>query len=219
VKQLIINILAGGPINHLPDLQMYDSNEAIWAGVDRGVMTLLSKGIKPQYAFGDFDSVTTEELMFMEKQIEHLHKFIPEKDETDMELALNWALEQNPNEIRVFGGTGGRLDHFFANVQLLSKVFHLKNKCEISIIDKTNIMFLKSAGVYTLPKLQDKKYVSFLPFTQSIEKITLEGFKYPLINRNISVGSTLCISNELIADYGTYSFSSGILIVIRSQDQ
>jgi thiamine pyrophosphokinase len=39
-----------------------------------------------------------------------------------------------------------------------------------------------------------------------------------LKNRHISIGSTLCISNELISDYGTFSFSEGILIVIRSHD-
>jgi thiamine pyrophosphokinase len=46
----------------------------------------------------------------------------------------------------------------------------------------------------------------------------LEGFKYPLKNRHIFFGSTLCISNELIYDFGTYSFTNGILLVIRSCD-
>ncbi len=45
--------------------------------------------------------------------------FKPEKDETDMELALNWAIDQKPEMIRIFGATGGRLDHMFANIQLL----------------------------------------------------------------------------------------------------
>ncbi|MFD2443478.1 thiamine diphosphokinase [Bacillus sp. CGMCC 1.16607] len=215
---MVINIVAGGPLEYLPDLETYHSDQTTWVGVDRGVFTLLSRGIKPSYAFGDFDSVIKEELMVVEKEVQNLRKFIPEKDETDLELALNWALEQHPFEIRIFGGTGGRLDHFFANVQLLFKGLTTNSECPISIIDNKNIIFLKLPGAHTLPKLHDKKYISFLPFTSTIEKITLKGFKYPLIDRNISVGSTLCISNELIADYGTYSFSNGILIVIRSQD-
>jgi thiamine pyrophosphokinase len=218
VKHLIINILAGGPVNYLPDLQMFDGNDTIWVGVDRGVYTLISMGIKPNFAFGDFDSVSETELQTVEKEVNHLHKFIPEKDETDLELALLWALEQDPNEIRIFGATGGRLDHFFANVQLLNNAFKFQKNCEISIIDHKNIIFLKEPGTYTLPKLYNRKYISFLPFTPSIEKLTLKGFKYSLIDRNISIGSTLCISNELISNYGTYSFSGGILIVIRSQD-
>ncbi|WP_442599458.1 thiamine diphosphokinase [Neobacillus sp. D3-1R] len=213
---MIINILAGGPVDHLPDLYEYDVENCIWVGVDKGVYTLLTRGIKPTYAFGDFDSISHGELEKVEKEVKHLYKFIPEKDETDMELALNAALAENPDEIRIFGATGGRLDHFIANVQLLSK--GIEKEYPISIIDKKNIMYLKPPGTYTLPKLLNKNYISFLPFNQTIEKLSLEGFKYSLNDRNISIGSTLCISNELIADYGTYSFLSGILIVIRSQD-
>jgi thiamine pyrophosphokinase len=215
---MIINILAGGPITYLPNLHEYGGSDSIWVGVDRGVFTLLSMGIQPIYAFGDFDSVSKEELAIVEEKIEHLHKYIPEKDETDLELALQWAINQSAKEINIFGATGGRLDHFFANVQLLSQAFSVKDSCEISIIDHKNIIFLKLPGTYTLPKLDNKKYISFLPFTATIERLNLQGFKYSLIDRNISIGSTLCISNELISNYGTYSFSDGILIVVRSQD-
>jgi thiamine pyrophosphokinase len=215
---MIINILAGGPLAYLPNLHDYEGGDSIWVGVDRGVYTLLSMGIKPIYAFGDFDSVTKEELEIVESEIHHLHKYVPEKDETDLELALQWSMKQSADKINIFGATGGRLDHFFANVQLLSQAFSVKVSCEISIIDHKNVIFLKESGTYTLPKLDDKKYISFLPFTSTIEKLTLQGFKYSLIDRNISIGSTLCISNELISNYGTYSFSGGILIVVRSQD-
>lgn len=215
---MIINILAGGPVTYLPNLHHYDVSDCIWVGVDRGVFTLLSMGIKPIYAFGDFDSVSKEELEIVEGEIHHLHKFAPEKDETDLELALKWAMTQSAEKINIFGATGGRLDHFFANVQLLSQAFSAMRNSEISIIDHKNIIFLKGSGTYTLPKLDNKKYISFLPFTSTVEQLSLQGFKYSLIDRNISIGSTLCISNELISNYGTYSFSNGILIVVRSQD-
>jgi thiamine pyrophosphokinase len=215
---LIIHILAGGPIHNLPDLLEYNGDHVTWIGVDRGVFTLLSYGIVPSYAFGDFDSVSKEEMKYIETEVQHIKKYRPEKDETDMEIALQWAIEKKPLEIRIFGATGGRMDHFFANIQLFAKLFTNHTACEISIIDKQNIIFLKAPGSYTLAKMEKKKYISFLPFSNSIEGLTLKGFKYSLIDRNISFGSTLCISNELISNYGTYSFTSGILIVIRSQD-
>lgn len=215
---MIINILAGGPIYNLPDLHEYNDEHAIWIGVDRGVFTLLSFGIVPTFAFGDFDSVSKDEMDYIEAEVKHLKKFLPEKDETDMEIALSWAIEKKPSEVRIFGATGGRMDHFFANIQLFAKMFREHSTCELSIIDKQNIIFFKAPGLYTLAKMESKKYVSFLPFTESIEGLTLKGFKYSLIDRNISFGSTLCISNELISNYGTYSFTNGILIVIRSQD-
>lgn len=215
---MIINILAGGPEDLLPDLTAYLGEDSIWVGVDRGVYHLLKRNIKPLIAFGDFDSVSSEELMFIEDRVIELKKYKPEKDETDMELAFNWALDQNPSIIRLFGATGGRLDHLFANVHLLLNQYKTKNTAHVCLIDRNNIIFIKEAGSYTIEKITTKKYISFVPLTLNIRNLTLEGFKFPLKNRHISIGSTLCISNELISDYGTFSFSEGILIVIRSHD-
>jgi thiamine pyrophosphokinase len=219
VMNMEINILGGGPPELLPDLSEFRKEESLWVGVDRGVYTLLSKGIIPHIAFGDFDSVTAEELSEIEKHVRSIKKFKPEKDETDMELALNWALGENPEKIRIFGATGGRLDHFFANVQLLLKPALKNVGFNIKIIDKKNHIYIKTPGSYEVKKRCDRKYISFIPMTSVVKGLTLEGFKYPLNNRHIPIGSTLCISNELINDYGTFSFSEGILMVIRSQDE
>lgn len=213
-----INILAGGPIDHVPDLAEFTDEKSVWIGVDRGVFYLIEKKIKPSMAFGDFDSVSLDEMEEIKKQVEHVNRFNPEKNETDMELALTWALSRNPEEIRIFGASGGRLDHFFANVQLLIKPVLSNNLTTIYLIDQKNIIFVKRAGHYPIAKNSLKKYISFIPVTQKVKNITLEGFKYPLNNSHISLGSTLCISNELVGDDGTFSFSEGILIVVRSQD-
>lgn len=215
---MIINIVAGGPEDHLPNLREYDQANIVWVGVDRGVFNLLNRNITPAIAFGDFDSVSTKELDYIEGKVNELKRFQPEKDETDMELALNWALNQNPEEIRLFGATGGRLDHFFANVQLLIPPLMNGDSTRITLIDMHNHLFLRGPGSYKVERLEDKKYISFVPVTINVTNLTLEGFKYPLKNRHISIGSTLCISNELICDDGTFSFSEGILLVIRSHD-
>ncbi|NRD78832.1 thiamine diphosphokinase [Bacillus sp. BRMEA1] len=215
---MIINILAGGPEELLPDLREYSEEQVLWVGVDRGVFHLLNRGIKPNIAFGDFDSVTPDELSFIENQVNEMKRYKPEKDETDMELALNWALAQRPEKIRLFGATGGRIDHLMANVQLLYTPLLENSTVKICLIDRYNQVFLTSPGKHKIKKLKNEKYISFVPLTLMVANLTLEGFKFPLKNRHISLGSTLCISNELINDYGTFSFSEGILIVIRSHD-
>jgi thiamine pyrophosphokinase len=212
---MIINILAGGPEEHLPNLISYQKEDSIWIGVDKGVYTLLSKGIEPDIAFGDFDSVTKEEMEFIQSKVKSINIFKPEKDEPDIELALMWALKQKPEKIRLFGATGGRLDHFFGNVQLLLRQV---GSCPIEIIDQQNIIFVKAPGTYQIKKMEEKKYVSFIPIASAVANLTLIGFKYPLKDRHIPLTSTLCISNELIDEYGTFSFSEGILLVIRSND-
>ncbi|MBM7586789.1 thiamine pyrophosphokinase [Bacillus pakistanensis] len=215
---MIIHILAGGPEKNIPSLRPYDQKDVSWVGVDHGVYRLVNQGIIPIAAFGDFDSVTKKEWEDIRGHVLEINQFKPEKDETDMELAFNWAVAQNPSTIRLFGATGGRLDHFMANVQLLLRKESLHPSLKIEIIDTNNIIHIASYGEYTVEKLNDKKFISFIPLTADVENLTLKGFKYPLTNRNIPLGSTLCISNELIQSQGTFSFTNGILMVIRSQD-
>lgn len=215
---VIINILAGGPLEQLPDLKSYQENDAIWVGVDRGVFTLLSHGIEPQMAFGDFDSVNEEELKFIHTKVKSVRIYKSEKDEPDLELALTWAIEQKPERICLFGATGGRLDHFMANVQLLLRHSSEEWSSFIEIIDQQNLLYAVRPGTHQIKKDEQKKYISFLPITGAVKNLTLTGFKYPLKDRHIPPTSTLCISNELIDDCGTFSFTEGILLVIRSKD-
>jgi thiamine pyrophosphokinase len=211
---LLIHILAGGPDEFVPDLHIYGEKEVNWVGVDRGVITLLKAGITPIKAFGDFDSITQKDLEWAQKRLDGIEIWPSEKDQTDMEIALDWALTQKPKKIRIFGATGGRLDHLFGNVQLL-----IKNvKIDIEMIDKQNIITAHEPGEYTVFNIPQYRYVSFIPITLDVKGITLKGFKYPLTNCHIQLGSTLCISNELIQSHGTFSFSEGILIMIRSKD-
>ncbi|GAA3323449.1 hypothetical protein GCM10020331_047360 [Ectobacillus funiculus] len=46
----------------------YEDEQVVWAATDRGVYYLLKRGIVPAAAFGDYDSVTEEELEWMQWQ-------------------------------------------------------------------------------------------------------------------------------------------------------
>jgi thiamine pyrophosphokinase len=211
-------IVAGGPERYLPDLKKYHNGNVKWVGVDRGVFTLLKTGLEAEGAFGDFDSVSDDEWSLIIDRVEKVNTFIPEKDETDLELALTWVLSQKPDSIKIFGATGGRLDHFMGNVQLLMQPALLESTVKSELIDVQNHLWVATAGEHEVTELPSHQYISFVPMTASVENLTLTGFKYRLKNRNIFRGSTLCISNELIQSSGTFSFTNGILMVVRSSD-
>jgi thiamine pyrophosphokinase len=211
-----IYIVAGGPKRYIPSLKELHGEQVVWIGADRGVYYLLEEGIIPQQAFGDFDSVTEEELATIQEKIKHIHLFPSQKDETDLELAILWALEQKPTSIKLFGVTGGRFDHTLANIQLAIK--GIEYQIPIEIVDQQNIICMNTPGTYIVPRMEAYPYLSFVPFTQEVTGIFLHGFKYSLTNASIQWGSTLCISNELVEHTGTYSFESGIIIMVRSKD-
>lgn len=208
-----ICILAGGPSFLVPASLPVGEN-IMWLGVDRGVRELRQRGIEANYLFGDFDSLTEEEKQWQDQS--NVFSFSPEKAKTDLELALDWAFDRDPSSIEIYGATGGRLDHEWANLQLLRK--GSEKAIETIIIDRQNRITAKPPGHHVMVKEADFPYVSFLPYNKSINGLTLEGFKYCLDHADIEAGSTLTVSNELIGESGTYSFESGIVLVIRSRD-
>jgi thiamine pyrophosphokinase len=212
-----IRIVAGGPVHLIPELKRYDNlSDTLWVGVDRGAFTILEKGINASYAFGDFDSVSAAEKENILNSDIILNEYQSEKDQTDMELALQWALEQNPEEILLFGATGGRLDHEMMNIQLLSR--SISSNAKVKVVDIKNEISLKLPGEYSIQHDNNYTYVSFLAFKDEVKGITLKGFKYPLQKASLQIGSSLCISNELVNKSGTYSFDAGIILMVKSRD-
>ncbi|UOQ43099.1 thiamine diphosphokinase [Halobacillus salinarum] len=167
-------------------------------------------------AIGDFDSVSEASFKIIQANAQQTLVYPNEKDETDLELAVEQALMYKPEKILLFGVTGGRMDHALANVQLLYPL--MKKGVPARIIDVQNQLELVEAGTHKLEADEEYPYVSFLPVSLEVHQLTLEGFYYPLTDAYLPYGSTLCISNRLIGDPGTFSFYSGILLVIRSKD-
>ncbi|WP_108669740.1 thiamine diphosphokinase [Peribacillus acanthi] len=215
----VVCIVAAGPIELIPSLDDFSELNPFWIGVDKGLNVLKQKGIHANAAFGDFDSITEAERKEIDEDQPNITLYPSEKDETDLQLALEWAINQKPNKIYILGATGGRLDHFMGAVQLLIRDDVLSiTDTEIFLVDKNNHITAKLAGQYTLSEDSTLRYISFFPITDEVQGLTLKGFKYPLLDMHISRGSTLCISNELISSHGHFSFESGILLVVRSRD-
>ncbi|MCF6410522.1 thiamine diphosphokinase [Pseudalkalibacillus salsuginis] len=210
-----ICLVSGGPEYLLPDRLELD--DAFFIGVDEGVLYLQRRDIEPIAAFGDFDSISSEEVARLQEKRMNLYTFEREKDMTDLELAIRWAIEKRPEKIILYGATGGRLDHEIINIQLLK--LGIEQKIEVEVVDRDNIIVMRSPGSYTIEAIHEFPYVSFIPFSPLVSGVTLVGFRYPLEDAMIEWGSTLCISNELVTKKGTYSFDSGIIMMIRSKDR
>ncbi|WP_046175095.1 thiamine diphosphokinase [Domibacillus indicus] len=212
---MIIRIVAGGPEELLPDLKADFKDGEQWIGVDRGALYLLERDITPARAFGDFDSITVEEWSRIAAAVPYHIQFPAEKDETDLEIALNDAIKQQPEAIYLYGVTGGRLDHFFGAVTLLMKK---ELECPVFIVDCQNEISIYAPGQTIISRTKKWPYISFFAMSEQVEGLTLSGFKFPLYNYTVQNGSSRCVSNEIIEKKGVFSFRSGILMVIRSCD-
>ncbi|WP_120198843.1 thiamine diphosphokinase [Lacrimispora algidixylanolytica] len=186
--------------------------------VDRGLNAVSKLKLIPDAIVGDFDSADESVLKeFKSKTLDttwEIHK--PEKDETDTELAIITAIRLGCTKLILLGATGGRLDHFLGNLHLLYA--SLKQGVEAAIVDERNwITVTEKERVFEADQIFGK-YISFLPLSEEVKGISLTGFKYPLHKKDITIGTSLCISNELTGAAGKMEFDSGILICVESHD-
>ncbi|MGN0373115.1 MAG: thiamine diphosphokinase [Enterocloster sp.] len=185
--------------------------------VDGGLEAARSLKLEPDIIVGDFDTAKPELVAYYRRK-EHIiwevHQ--PEKDDTDTELAIKRALACGCDRIVILGATGGRLDHMLGNIHLLYPC--LQKGVHAAIVDPQNRLYMIDGEYHFPAKKMWGKYISFLPLTQEVKGITLKGFKYPLTGRDIEIGTSLCISNELIEEEGVITFEDGVLIVVESHD-
>ncbi|MBR6403605.1 MAG: thiamine diphosphokinase [Eubacterium sp.] len=208
-------IIAGGEVDRSFLRQIYDSmDDAYVIGADKGVIYASEAGIKIDKAIGDFDSVSTEEKIRI-SELYDTELLVPEKDDTDTEHALRYAMSKRPEEIIMMGCTGSRLDHTFSSVRIL------KSACDEGISayiqDKTNRIRVAKGEVRINKEDAFGKYISIIPYGDKAEGITLRGFKYPLENYTMPAERGLGISNEIIADEA-YIYSDDHLIIMETID-
>ena len=185
--------------------------------VDAGLEALRHLHLVPDEIVGDLDTVDAgiaEEYRNRPGVQFEVHK--PEKDETDTELALLSAVRAGCDKVDILGALGGRMDHAIGNIQLLYRFF--LQGMDISLYDAKNRLYLIGGRRKFQKNEVYGTYISFLPMTETVEGLTLRGFKYPLNHRTIRLGTSLCISNELKKEEGILELERGILICVESHD-
>jgi thiamine pyrophosphokinase len=212
-----ILIISGGHIDEdfLGRLVSENAYSMIIAA-DRGLLAADLRDIRPDYIVGDFDSVPSGLLEKYKQMSTPVRTFPTEKDKTDTQIALELAMMHNPSVIDIAGGTGSRLDHVLANINLLLLPMQLGIKA--CILDSNNRIYLSDKSFTIDRSSQYGRFVSLLPFTPEVTGLSLKGFKYPLNKITMTAGSSLGISNEIIEDKAYVEFISGILITAETRD-
>lgn len=211
-----INILAGGPVDLWP--KNLFNEPGVWIGADRGAWYLYQHRVAMMLAVGDFDSLTSAEFEALQEHItaENIAHVRAEKDETDTELAIMFAQKQSVSRIKVFGATGGRLDHLLSNLWLMAdpKFDDVVEKLEI--IDQTNSVTFFKAGQHSVLKHKNSHYLGFMPIND-VKNFKIIDAKYPLTLTENKY--KMWSSNEFLNDRVHVSFDTGIIMVTQSIDR
>lgn len=211
-------VISGGYLDHdFAATYLLKEKPDCLIAADRGMQFCYEKDFCPDYVLGDFDSIDEGIVSYYRRQAQvQMIEYPPEKDDSDTEIAVKKAIELGSTSISVLGALGGRMDHCLANIHLLKMA--LDRNVEAHLLDRQNDIQLLASGCELEKEKQYGVYVSFLPFTDQVEGITLKGFKYPLEKYNMKKGISIGISNEIAEDRGCVTFDKGILMMIQSRD-
>ena len=206
-----IVVVAGGDSSLLP------KNQDIYLGVDGGCLKLLEQGLSLDIAVGDFDSVSEVDLRKIQVQAKQVVQSVPEKNDTDLELALKTVFEDYPDAaVTVYGAFGGRLDHFLSNIFLPTDPDLAPYMERIQLVDGQNRLIYRSAGCHEIQPDPAMSYVGFMPVGEGHLEIT--GAKYPLHQENYFL-KAMYGSNEFLDQPIQVSLDRGYLVIVYSKDR
>jgi thiamine pyrophosphokinase len=207
-------IVSGGSMTNTGLIREYLAEDGVLIACDSGLNYVFAEGLIPDIILGDFDSVNKEILNFYKNKGCEIVTYPVKKDNTDTELGIFEAEKRGADDIVLLAASGSRLDHTIANIHILVPL--VKKGLRARLIDEHNILE-PIADRLTFENLNGS-YVSLLPLTESAYGVTTHGFEYPLDNAEVTMGTSLTVSNVIVRDDARVSVNGGVLISIVARD-
>ena len=208
-----IIIFANGELNNSDSLKArLRPTDRIFCA-DGGTRYALALGLTPAAIIGDLDSLPPDVVDQMLAAGVPIHRHPVNKDQTDLELALEMAVAHKPDEIMLVTALGGRLDQILANILLLTRPAYASTR--LTLVDGPQWATLLHCNQSLTISGQPGDTLSLVPLTPEVTEVNLNGVQWPLERATLSLGSTLSISNALVANWATVEIGQGMTLVVH----
>ncbi len=202
----------------LPDLEkvrrLFRPGDTFIAA-DGGTRHAFSLGINPSLVIGDLDSLTEENQHALEAAGTEIRRFPRDKDETDFELALNYAVTAGFDEILVVAALGDRLDQTLGNLSLLT--FPALAGRDVRMDDGlVRAWFIRT---HTRVEGSPGDIISLIPWGVDVTGVTTTGLRWSLQEETLHPHKTRGLSNVLLGNDATISLKTGLLLVVQGRLQ
>ena len=199
---------------HLPELEtaraLLQADDYIIAA-DGGANHLMKMGILPEIVIGDLDSVDEDILFELTSAEVRIEQYSEDKDETDIQLALHYAIELQPASILIVGALGGRLDQTLANLSILTDP--TLPGIDIRLDDGIEEAFFCRKQAEVRGRSGDT--VSLIPWNGPVEGIATDGLQWPLYGETLFSNQSRGISNVLLGEAALVRIQSGLLLIVH----
>ena len=177
---------------------------------DGGYDSLMERGIRCDVLVGDCDSI--KEIPEGVELLRHPTR----KDETDMYLAYVEGLRRGFTSFMIFGATGGREDHTFANYCLLTQIVSDGHKCVMK--SNTGWLYAVKNNKIHLKKHKNGCQFSVFAFGGVARGVSIEGAEYEGEDITLLPSFPLGVSNRVKGDSGfTVGVSDGLLLIMAEE--
>ena len=177
---------------------------------DAGYAALTAAGLTPDLVMGDFDSLGHV------PEGENVLAHSPIKDDTDLILAIRWALERGWKRFALYGVLGGRrLDHTLASFQTLR--FLAAHGARGTLHgDGWNAALLQN-GALRFPA-DASGWLGVFASGGPARGVTLRNLKYTLTDAEITCDYPIGVSNEFTGKEARIEVKEGALLVLWQGD-
>ncbi len=204
-------IFCNGELKNTVRAQNIASNCDLLIAADGGAKHLAGIGLKPRIIIGDMDSIGAG--ILNDKGDIMLIPHPPDKDKSDTELAVEYALEQGCKQVILVAAVGGRLDHTLGNVALVASY-----PGRIAIFDGVSTLVAVDKSEKCMLHGQVGTPVSLIPYGSGPFTVRTKGLKYSLGDEPL-YSATHGLSNELSLTEACVCVLNGILLVhIENED-
>ena len=207
-------ILSNGRVVDYEYTKSIISQTYMFVCADGGGFHAAKMGLVPNALIGDFDSLDEKVIKDFEEKGTRVFRYKPDKDQTDTQLAVEYAVEKGANEVIFLGCSGSRIDHTYANISLL--IWLMNKGIKGVMIDEYNEIVVTDRYVKISGKTGD--LVSLLAITPRVSGVRTNGLKYGLEDGILRYDNTLGISNEFLAEDAEIWVKEGTLMVIKARD-
>jgi len=206
-------VFAGAPLEPTQRLRARIAalNQPRVIAADSGAATALAFGLRPDVVVGDFDSLNATVRETLQMQGVPFERYPVAKDATDGQLALHYAVQQQPTDILLMGYlNGARLDMTLSGVLLL-----VDTAVPTVLVDERNeALLLRGPRRHTWAP-EPQELVSLLPLTGDCAGVRTEGLRFPLHGEGLILGDTRGVSNEPRAAHVSVALEQGALLLCR----
>lgn len=204
-------LFVNGTLPAPEQVQAQLTEDDVLIAVDGGLSHIETLGLSPNLIIGDLDSADPQTIQAYRDQGVEIRTFPTDKNETDLELALQAAFELEPERIWIVAALGKRMDQTLANIFLLTHPDLAK--FDVRLFDgHTEVFLIQESGVL---HGETGQRVSLLPINGPAEGIHTEGLEYPLRGETLYPEKTRGISNRMIAPTATVTLKKGLLLITR----